>query len=65
VDSLETTKLTASEIELKSKEAMETSKHIDQIREQYRPVAKRASLIFFLLNDLYKIHPMYQARTPA
>ena len=62
VDSLEVTKITAAEIELKSKEAAETSKHLDEIRERYRPVAQRASLLFFLLNDLQKIHPMYQVR---
>jgi dynein heavy chain, axonemal len=60
VDSLEVTKHTASEIEVKSAQAVETAKSIDKIRELYRPVAARASLLFFLLDDLYKIHPMYQ-----
>ena len=60
VDSLETTKRTAQEIEVRSQEGLATAKAIDEIRETYRPVAKRASLLFFLMNDLHKVHPMYQ-----
>ena len=30
------------------------------MREQYRRVGAKASVLFFVLNDLNKINPMYQ-----
>ncbi|XP_049940954.1 dynein beta chain, ciliary-like [Schistocerca serialis cubense] len=60
VTNLETTKRTAAEIEVKVAEAKVTSVQIDEAREQYRPAATRASLLYFILNDLHKINPMYQ-----
>lgn len=41
-------------------EAKITSVKIDEAREQYRPVAARASLLYFVLNDLNKVNPIYQ-----
>lgn len=35
-------------------------KRIDDTREAYRPCGKQASILFFVLNDLNKIDPMYQ-----
>ena len=55
VINLETTKKTAAEIEIKI-----TSVKIDEAREIYRIVAARASLLYFVLNDLYKINMLYQ-----
>ena len=60
VENLETTKRTASEIEEKVKEANITEKKINEARENYRPAAARASLLYFILNDLIKINPLYQ-----
>ena len=60
VENLETTKRTAMEIEEKVKEAKLTETKINEAREAYRSVAVRASLLYFVLNDLNKIHPMYQ-----
>ncbi|RKO98183.1 hypothetical protein CXG81DRAFT_17063 [Caulochytrium protostelioides] len=60
VESLEITKSTALDIEQKVEEAKRTEKKINETREQYRPVAARSSLLYFLLNDLWQIHPMYQ-----
>ncbi|CAI9715294.1 dynein beta chain, ciliary-like [Octopus vulgaris] len=60
VENLETTKSTAAEIETKVAEAKTTEREINDARENYRPAACRASLIYFLLGDLNKIHPMYQ-----
>lgn len=37
-----------------------TSLQIDQAREFYRPAAARASLLYFILNDLNTINPIYQ-----
>ena len=41
-------------------EAKVTEKKINEARENYRPAAARASLLYFILNDLYKINPLYQ-----
>jgi dynein heavy chain len=60
VENLETTKRTAAEIEQKVAEAKLTSDKIDQARELYRPAAARASLLYFILNDLNTINPIYQ-----
>lgn len=57
---LEKTKKTAADIETKVKEARVTSKEIDQAREYYRVAAERASVIYFILNDLNKINRIYQ-----
>ncbi|XP_005407434.1 PREDICTED: dynein heavy chain 17, axonemal [Chinchilla lanigera] len=60
VENLETTKHTASEIEEKVQEAKITEAKINEARENYRPAAERASLLYFILNDLNKINPIYQ-----
>ncbi|XP_037664377.1 dynein heavy chain 9, axonemal isoform X3 [Choloepus didactylus] len=60
VENLEITKQTAAEIEIKVQEAKVTEVKINEAREHYRPAAARASLLYFIMNDLSKIHPMYQ-----
>ncbi|XP_076548684.1 dynein beta chain, ciliary isoform X2 [Osmia lignaria lignaria] len=60
VINLETTKKTAAEIQIKVVEAKITSVKIDEARELYRPVSSRASLLYFVLNDLNKINMLYQ-----
>ncbi|XP_070187600.1 dynein beta chain, ciliary-like isoform X2 [Littorina saxatilis] len=60
VENLETTKRTAAEIEVKAQEAKLTEVEINTARESYRPAAARASLLYFIMNDLHKINPMYQ-----
>ena len=60
VENLESTKKTAAEIEIKVNQAKVTSVEIDKARELYRPAAARASLLYFILNDLNTINPMYQ-----
>ncbi|CAH6779586.1 Dnah11 [Phodopus roborovskii] len=60
VESLETTKATAAEIERKVIETRENEGTINKTRECYRPVAARASLLYFVINDLRKINPIYQ-----
>ncbi|XP_062482469.1 dynein axonemal heavy chain 17 isoform X3 [Pezoporus occidentalis] len=60
VENLETTKRTAMEIEEKVKEAKVTETQTNVARETYRPVAERASLLYFILSDLNKINPIYQ-----
>ncbi|XP_063266171.1 dynein axonemal heavy chain 17 [Prinia subflava] len=60
VENLEITKRTAKEIEEKVKEAKVTEVQINIARENYRPAAERASLLYFILSDLCKINPIYQ-----
>ncbi|PNJ55828.1 DNAH11 isoform 5 [Pongo abelii] len=60
VERLEATKATAAEIEHKVIEAKENERKINEARECYRPVAARASLLYFVINDLQKINPLYQ-----
>uniref|UniRef100_A0A8C8VJF2 Dynein axonemal heavy chain 11 n=1 Tax=Pelusios castaneus TaxID=367368 RepID=A0A8C8VJF2_9SAUR len=60
VEKLESTKSTAAEIEHKVAEAQENEVKINEAREHYRPVALRASLLYFVVNDLSKINPIYQ-----
>ncbi|EPY83258.1 dynein heavy chain 11, axonemal [Camelus ferus] len=60
VERLEATKVTAAEIEHKVTEAKENERKINAARECYRPVAARASLLYFVINDLRKINPIYQ-----
>lgn len=57
---LEKTKRTAAEIEIKSLEASITSVQIDEAREYYRVASHRAAMLYFILNDLHRINPIYQ-----
>ncbi|ESO06977.1 hypothetical protein HELRODRAFT_171012 [Helobdella robusta] len=60
VENLETTKRTSADVEEKVKEAKVTEAKINEFREAYRVAGSRGSLLYFILNDLNKIHPMYQ-----
>ncbi|NXO51687.1 DYH9 protein, partial [Aramus guarauna] len=60
VENLEITKQTAAEIEEKVQESKVTETKINEAREHYRPAATRASLLYFTMNTLHAIHPMYQ-----
>ncbi|XP_047613273.1 dynein axonemal heavy chain 9 isoform X3 [Phacochoerus africanus] len=60
VENLEITKQTAAEVEKKVQEAQLTEVKINEAREHYRPAAARASLLYFIMNDLGRIHPLYQ-----
>ena len=60
VENLENTKRTAAEIEVKAEDAKVTEVMINEAREAYRPAAARASLLYFILNDLNKINKIYQ-----
>lgn len=60
VYNLEKTKKTSAEIEIKRDLTKTTSAKIDVARESYRPAAERASIIYFILNELHKINPIYQ-----
>jgi len=58
--SLENTKVTVTEINVKVKEGKQTEIDINKAREAYRPTAARGSTIYFLINQLNVIDHMYQ-----
>lgn len=59
-NTLQTSKATSLAVQ-RSLEISETTEvEIDFAREGYRPSAKRASILFFVLNDMGRIDPMYQ-----
>ncbi|NWT02283.1 DYH9 protein, partial [Mionectes macconnelli] len=60
VENLEITKQTAAEIQEKVQEFKVTEAKINEAREHYRPAAARASLLYFTMDQLHNIHPMYQ-----
>ena len=60
IDTLETSKVTALALAGRVAEAQDTERRIDASRDQYRPVAVRGALLFFVVADLAKIDPMYQ-----
>ena len=57
---LEASKTTSSTINAGMKEAKETSAQINTIREEYRPIAQRGSILYFVIASLALIDPMYQ-----
>jgi dynein heavy chain len=60
INTLAQSKITSNEITAKVAEAERTEKDIDATREKYRPVATRASVLFFCISDLASVDPMYQ-----
>ncbi|KAL3846382.1 hypothetical protein ACJMK2_017380 [Sinanodonta woodiana] len=60
VNTLETSKVTSKEVTEQLVISEQTEIKIDAAREGYRPSAQRASILFFVLNDMGRIDPMYQ-----
>jgi len=60
IDTLGTSKVTSEEVKVQIKVAEETSIKINESRNQYRAAAIRSSVLYFVLNDLARIDPMYQ-----
>lgn len=59
IEGLEATKRIANDIAMKQVQATQTQATIKMTSEKYRGVANRSSLLFFLMNDLVKIHTYY------
>lgn len=57
---LEISKTTSKEVTESVQISEQNEIKIDAAREGYRPCAQRASILFFVLNDLGKVDPMYQ-----
>jgi dynein heavy chain len=60
IESLEESKRTSAEISAKVEVAKVTQAEIKVASENYRPSANRGALVFFLMNELYKIHSFYK-----
>ncbi|KAK2155716.1 hypothetical protein LSH36_233g08055 [Paralvinella palmiformis] len=60
VNTLQTSKATSQDVKEQLATAEQTEIKIDAAREGYRPCAQRASILFFVLNDMGRIDPMYQ-----
>jgi len=56
IEELELSKKISDEIAIKLVESKVTSEKIDLTSEKYRPVARRGALLFFIMNNLYKMH---------
>lgn len=57
---LSTSKILSEEIQAKQEVATVTEKEIDYARNQYVPVSRHSSILFFCITDLANIDPMYQ-----
>jgi len=60
VATLKSSKITSKEVHEKLAVSKETEVKIDEAREAYRAIAVRASMCYFVLNDLALVDPMYQ-----
>jgi dynein heavy chain, axonemal len=59
ITGLEDTKRISTDIAEKQAVAKQTEIDINITSEKYRPVAARGALIFFLMNELFKVHTYY------
>ncbi|VDP76010.1 unnamed protein product [Echinostoma caproni] len=60
VNTLDETKSKATEVTEKLELGAKTAIDIDQLRDAYRPAAKRGAILFFVLSELATINEMYQ-----
>ena len=60
IENLENSKRLSLEIKEKVDIAKKTEIMINEASEAYRPAASRGALVFFMMNELYKIHSFYK-----
>merc|ERR1711861_110979 len=59
IENLEESKRVSTDIAEKAEIAQKTEVDINTAREAYRPVASRSAMLFFMLNNLFRIHKLY------
>ena len=57
---LEDSKKTSKEINERMEQSLTVEEEINQPRNQYRSVAVRGSILYFVIADLARVDPMYQ-----
>lgn len=57
---LEKSKKTSVEVVIQIEEIKKTSIYIDEVRLKYKPVAERGVILYFILNTMNKVNPIYQ-----
>lgn len=60
INTLDASKITSETVNQRIAQSKITTEEIDKAREEYRSVAKRGSVIYFVISDLSFIDPMYQ-----
>ena len=60
IEVLESSKKTSTDIEQRIKDSIVLEAEINDTRNQYRIVAIRGSILYFVISDLAAIDPMYQ-----
>ena len=64
IETLAQAKATSEEVKAKMTEAEATTQEIILTSEQYRPVAIRATILYFCIAELCNVDPMYQYALP-
>jgi dynein heavy chain len=59
IENLEDSKRISNEIAEKVKVALDTEQKINRTRESYRGCALRGAVLFFIMNDLFKVNSFY------
>jgi dynein heavy chain, axonemal len=60
IETLNQSKNYSVDLAKRSAQAEETARKISAIREEYRMVAVRASILYFVVADMARVDPMYQ-----